>query len=199
MDTNWSVEAGTDDPVIVVPWFEGLTGSSQRLEFIDLKSNPVAVDQITEAQVWPELRKALAILNATDSAVWTAKCDAWVLDEEERELDFGPVAFGFGVYLDVLPSEISAFISLDWARASVEQWTKLARAIPPEAARADFVIRPAVWNDEAGFATTLYVFGYGAADQLARRNWSDALLAIATLVAAQTSNLQGRYNSDAGE
>jgi hypothetical protein len=112
MVADWSVECSAEDPVLVVPWSasssthtaptmhvpssthaapsthrsggEGAgTGASSGGQFIDLRENPYDLDQIPEAELYPPLMQALRALNVPRSPMFTAKCDAWVLDAEE--------------------------------------------------------------------------------------------------------------------
>ncbi len=91
------------------------------------------------------------------------------------------------------------FYSLSDMHFRVEDWAKQARSLPPEDARADFVLRPALWNGNDGFATTVYIFGYGQDECQARVNWSQACIAVARLMARVGTSIDGRYNRHAGE
>ena len=194
MDVDWSVEAALDDPTVVVPW-----SSEPSLGYVDLNLNPEAIHEIAEAQAWPEVHYALMTLNAAGSEVWTAKCDAWALDEAARELDFGPVAFGFGMYVDVLPHRPDIFASLSDQRRLVEAWVTTLRNLPSDDARVDFVIRPASWNEEPGFAITVYVFSYGAEETTARANWFGMSAIVTDLISGKATDRSRRYNEPAGE
>src|SRR5579871_6717377 len=88
MQADWSVECGTDDPAVVVPWSDPAGGAV----FFDLVSDPDAIDFIPEAEAHPPLMQALRALNAARSPVFTAKCDAWPLAADELaqlRLDLG--------------------------------------------------------------------------------------------------------------
>jgi hypothetical protein len=174
MDAEWSVAASEDDPVLVVPWSDPATP----LAFIDVRNNPALVDQISEARAWPEIRSALLRLNAKGSPMWTAKCDAWALSDDEKQLDFGPVSTGFGAYLDTIPHDLRAFSSLSAQRSRAEQLTARAKTLSPVEARAEFVLRPALCFGRQGYALTFYVFGYGDSDAGARAQWSEAMASI---------------------
>jgi hypothetical protein len=198
MDVEWSVEAGVDDPVIVVPW-SGLSSSTGELiRYLDIKANPGAINELEEAKAWPEVRQILTILNGLESPVWTAKCDAWMLDEDELQLDFGPVAFGFGLYVDVFVDRQSDFAALTALQLLVQQWAELARRLAPDEARVDFIIRPAQLQDETGFAISTYIFGYGRQATEARKNWGAACAAVATLVASTDDTMIKRASSSIG-
>jgi len=171
MDTNWSVEAAEDDPVVVIPWSD----DDGVVRFIDPRTHPNLLDQLPEAITWPEIRSALKTINAETSAVWSAKCDAWVLSNGDKMLDFGTVLHGFGAYFDVIPHDLEHFSSLSRQTAAIEKLASKARKLPPEDARTDLILRPALLMNKAGYAATVYVYGYGNEEQTARENWSQAL------------------------
>ena len=190
MDVDWSIEAALDDPVVVVPWHDMSSGTdlNEAICYVDLKAHPGAIDRIAEVQTWVELRQVLISLNAAESALCTVKCDAWALGEEERQLDFGPVAFGFGMYVDVLPMSKNIFSSLTAQRLLVETWVSVLRRLQHEDGRAEFVIRPASWEGEAGFAITIYMFGYGASEAFARKNWAETATTVGGVIANSAAN-----------
>jgi len=80
MLSEWSAECSADDPVVVVPWSDPSDSTGNR-RFIDLRENPYDLDHLPEAEQYPPLMHALRALNAARSPVFTAKCDAWPLDE----------------------------------------------------------------------------------------------------------------------
>lgn len=175
METNISVEAGEDDPVILAPWID----PSGVLRYVEPRPGNAWIDEIPEAVDWPEIREALRSIHG-GSCVCSVKCDAWELTDEERQLDFGPVEFGFGAYFDLVVRKAPA--TLSGLHSHVEYWCKEVRHAEVEA-RCDFVIRPAVILGEDGYAATLYVFGYGKLEAEARENWATALRRIAALIA----------------
>ncbi len=178
MDAEWSVAAANDDPVIVVPWRD----EQSRLCYLDLQASPHLIDQIPEARQWPEIRSALMQLNAPGSPVWTAKCDAWELSDEEKQLDFGPVAVGFGAYLDILDRNQQRFSSLDIQIAYAKSLASSAGSLSPQDAAAQFVVRPAQWHEREGYAVTAYIYGYGQDPSAARFEWQAALRSTVTLL-----------------
>jgi len=189
MDAEWSVAAAADDPVLIVPWSSSTDeAGAERFEearvqhFIDLRADPARIDDIPEAAHWPELRTALLQLNAANSPVFTAKCDAWELSEEERQLDFGPVANGIGAYIDILPLQIETYRSLSAQIAMARRLTASVRPLPPPDARLDCILRPAQWRERAGYALTLHIFGYGDDLLTARAHWTQAIEQIVDLV-----------------
>ena len=114
MLSEWSAECGADDPVVVVPWAspDGL------LHWVDLRDDPDALDHITEADEFPALLGALRALNGPRSPVFTSKCDAWSMDEDElidSRLDLmleEEVALaGFTSYIDLLPRDRAVLVS----------------------------------------------------------------------------------------
>lgn len=156
MEADWAAEIGPRLDRIDVDW----------PGFIDLRRNPGAVDSISETAGAPEVRAALALLNAPDSPVFTCKCDCWSLpsdDLDPREYDYPPEATFVGVaaYVDVVARDPEVFVSFDrherWARSAALRLRQEEMAN----GRADLVIRPALDGEAAGFGLTLYAAGCG--------------------------------------
>ncbi len=92
MLADWSAECAADDPLIVVPWNNSHDPSGSPAAFIDLRADPNAIDSIPEAEAHPPLMQALRSLNAARSPVYTSKCDAWQMSNDELaqlRLDLG--------------------------------------------------------------------------------------------------------------
>src|SRR6202044_4044052 len=101
---------------------------------------PYDLDQIAEAEQHPPLMQALRALNAARSPVFTAKCDAWVLDPEEledlaMELDFSdhgaehaeqPERTGFASYIDLVWRDRTIFASFHQSEQLLHRLTRLA-------------------------------------------------------------------------
>src|ERR1700756_5789853 len=73
MEADWSVEVGTDLPMIAVPW-EG---------FVDLRRDPRLASSLIEVSSCSILAQSLIRLNQQDCPVFTSKCDHWLLSGEE--------------------------------------------------------------------------------------------------------------------
>src|SRR5271155_1309233 len=106
MLSEWSAECAPDDPTLEVPWSDPANPTSH---FVDLRENPYDVDHLPEAERFPPLMHALRALNAARSPVFTAKCDAWPLDEKELDalranldINADEAPAGFGSYIDIL-------------------------------------------------------------------------------------------------
>jgi hypothetical protein len=167
MLVEWSVECAADDPVLVIPWADPDGGSA----FIDLRADLHAIDTIPEAEQHPSLMQALRALNAQRSPVFTAKCDAWPVVNEEVEhlrldLEFNlglnpaadlgidvqsaphdgagaPALFGFASYIDLVCRERSLFASFPRHEHLLRQITRLAAPLDHPAAALELVLRPA--------------------------------------------------------
>ena len=182
MDVEWSVAAAEDDPVVVVPWCD----EDAACKFVDLRADSSSVEQIPEALAWPEIGAALRLLNAESSGLWTAKCDVWELSDDEKSLDFGHVAHGIGSYIDVFLLGETLFISLGAQVAQMQRWAKSLSRLNQENARAELVLRPAQCFGTEGFATTVYVYGYGEETNDARRHWAEALADVVQTILYET-------------
>lgn len=178
---EWSTACGADDPVLVVPWSSPEGG----LRWVDLRSDPDALDEIAEADAHPPLLAALRALNAARSPVFTAKCDAWAMDAEELEavrddllLEPEVAAAGMSCYIDLLWRERGVFASQHRMAQVLHRMDRLAAELPHDLAKLEAVLRPAVVDlgtVSEGFAITLYVKGVGVDAAEADLRWSNAL------------------------
>ena len=141
MLAEWSVECGPDDPVLVVPWSDPSDPSGER-RFIDLRENPYDLDEIPETEQHPALLQALRALNANRSPVFTAKCDAWVMDADELaalhleiELETADpahdLAHGFASYIDLVWRERGLFVSFHQQEQLLHRLVRTGRAAGP--------------------------------------------------------------------
>lgn len=191
MHSEWSVECSADDPVLVVPWSDASDPDGNR-RFVDLRENPYDLDHLAEAEQYPPLMHALRALNAARSPVFTAKCDAWPLDDEELEMlgleldvtvDEAPA--GFASYIDLLWRERSVFASFHQQEQSIHRLTRHATLLDQPYAMLDCVVRPALVDltgPQEGFAVSLYVKALGHNTQAAEENWGTALDAVVGLL-----------------
>ena len=188
MLAEWSVECSAEDPVLVVPWKDP-DGSAA---FVDLRANPYDFDDIPEAEKYPPLMQALRALNATRSPVFTAKCDAWLLDEDELEqlqlnLDVEPAdgPAGFASYIDMVWRDRSAFVSFHQHEQWLRRLARLAAPLGGQMAGLDCIVRPALVDLEGpqeGYAFSLYVKALGSCPQAALDEWGVALDAVVALI-----------------
>ena len=191
MLSEWSAESSADDPVLVVPWADPSDSTGNR-RFIDLRENPYDLDHLPEAELYPPLMHALRALNATRSPVFTAKCDAWLLDADELEalrmnLDIGAdeAPAGFGSYIDLLWRERSLFASFHLQEQMLHRLTRHAATLEHPYAMLDCIIRPAMVDltgPQEGFAVSLYVKALGHDARSAEENWGAALDAVVALL-----------------
>ena len=191
MLAEWSVECSADDPVLVVPWSDPSDSTGNR-RFIDLRENPYDLDHLPEAEHHPPLMHALRALNATRSAVFTAKCDAWPLDAEELDAlrvdlnvsaDEAPA--GFGSYIDILWRERSLFASFHLQEQMLHRLTRHAAPLEHPYAMLDCILRPAMVDltgPQEGFAVSLYIKALGHDAKAASENWASALDAAVALL-----------------
>jgi hypothetical protein len=191
MLSEWSAECSADDPVLVVPWSDPSDTTGNR-RFIDLRENPYDLDHLLEAERYPPLMHALRALNAPRSAVFTAKCDAWPLDEEDlaalrAELDIiaEEAPAGFASYIDILWRERSLFASFHLQEQMLHRLTRHAAPLEHPYAMLDCILRPAMVDlagPQEGFAVSLYIKALGHNQQAAEENWASALDAVVAVL-----------------
>jgi hypothetical protein len=188
MLAEWSAECSAEDPVLVVPWKDP-DGSAA---FVDLCANPYDFDAIPEAERYPPLMQALRALNAARSPVFSAKCDAWLLEGDELahlqvNLDAEPAEApaGFASYIDLVARERSLFTSFPRHEQTLRRLIRLAAPLGHPAAALDCILRPAFLDLDAprqGYAFSLYVKVLGVDAQAAFAEWTAALDAVVALV-----------------
>jgi hypothetical protein len=197
MVSDWSVECSAEDPVLVVPWSSN--GDLTEPHFVDLRENPYDLDQISEAEQYPPLMQALRALNVPRSPVFTAKCDAWVLDPDElseltAELDVHelgadhgehPEMTGFASYIDLVWRDRTIFASFHQSEQLLHRLTRLAAPLDHPNAMLDCVLRPALVDftgPREGYSITLYIKALGPDLEAAKETWSSALQAVVGLL-----------------
>ncbi len=191
MRGEWSAQCGADDPVLVVPWSDP-DDPAGSCHFVDLRENPYDLDLIPEAELHPPLMQALRALNGGRSPVFTAKCDAWAMEEDELpalqlDLDLPPaeVPNGFMSYLDVIWRERALFVSLHHQQQRLDRLIRLVEPLDHAYAVAECVLRPALVDlagPQEGFGVSLYVKALGTDAAEAYTHWSLALEAVVATV-----------------
>lgn len=180
METDWSVAAGADDPVIEAHWSDAASG----LAWVDLRVHAetqfARIAALPEVSSSPAMAKALTLLNAPHGLLRTTKCDRWQLSDEERvelaeALDGSVAACGFGSYIDVLMAHavpMSDFLlHEEWARTTARR----CAAIPVDDTRVELVVRPAHEDTVWGYGLTIYCYAGGADERRAEAAWGRAI------------------------
>ncbi len=180
MDADYSIELGSDDPVLDFPWKD----PAGKLAYVDLKRHLESIAEIEEAKSFPELGEFLRSVNSARSVLETAKCDAWATTELSAEEEVYDASNKFASYVDVVFSTMDARLSAfrqslpaheQFARRLVE----LLRRVPELPSAAEVCVRRCYFAEEGGvregFYYTLYVSGYGDDEASARQNCGVAL------------------------
>ncbi|MBS1820542.1 MAG: hypothetical protein JST61_00975 [Acidobacteria bacterium] len=189
MLSDWTVECGADDPVLVVPWSDP---ADPARHFIDLRENPDDLDWLEEVAQHPPLLHALRALNAPRSPVFSAKCDVWKMPDDDldalrTELDLvredAPV--GIASYIDLIWRERSVFVSFHQHEQLMHRIARLATPLDHHYSVLECVLRPALVDltgPQEGFAISLYIKAAGHTREAAEQNWGAALNDVATLL-----------------
>ncbi|MDE1162082.1 MAG: hypothetical protein PW792_09080 [Acidobacteriaceae bacterium] len=185
---EWTAECGDDAPTVVVPWSDAASG----LHWVDLRAEPYDIAEVSEAEHYPALGRALRSLNATRSPLITSKCDAWPLDSEDIdalrfELDLDETASQHGIsgYVDILWRDRTLFGSAHQQQDRLDRLTRRTQRLEHPQAKAEFILRPAMLDRASaleGYAITLYVSAAGADHDSAMREWELALEDIVAML-----------------
>jgi hypothetical protein len=143
MHADFSVELGRDDAALELPW-----GSPEpAVRYYDLKNHAEFLQQIPEAQAYPELAAFLARINATGFPLATAKCDAWASREVVPEEEI----FGdrkFVSYIDLVFEDEAARCSFEKHEAFAKTLCRLLSQAPEIPAAVEVVIRRCYYHRE---------------------------------------------------
>ena len=204
MDADWSVACGADDPTIAVPW----SNADDSLAYVNLRAAPEQIEKISEAQQHLALAEALLAWNQPAGNFFTAKCDVWkypaALFDAEDDSRF---AFAQACYVDCLLVAEDEFSNFAAMEAMAKRWCALARTLPSQNCRCEWVVRRAWIRTEpempsagaaaaewrSGFAATLYVWGYGATGEQADSAWAQALKRLIEIVCAASANAYNKF------
>jgi hypothetical protein len=194
VETDWSVAASADDPVIETGWSDAASG----LGWVDLRvdgdTQRSRIAQLPEAAQSPAMTEALVLLNASHGLLMTTKCDRWPLSDHERaelaeELDSAVPASGYGSYIDVLMAHAvpmgDFLLHEEWARSTARR----CAVLDIQEARLELLVRPAHHEKMWGYGMTVYCYAGGMDELRAERTWGMALSAIIPALIATAESL----------
>lgn len=176
MQAEFSVELGTDDPTLAIPWRD----PEGRWEYVDLRAFPQRIDDIEEAQGFPEMREFLVTTNAPASNLQSAKCDAWFSREITEEESIFGAPCKFASYVDVAFHQAAPQSSFPIHEAFALRLVELLRRAPEMPGSMEIIVRRAHFEStegavREGFYFTIYVTGYGDDESEARQACGIAL------------------------
>jgi hypothetical protein len=176
MLAEFDVEIGGDAPCLVVPW----AAADGSMRFIDLHRNPEMIEQVPEAH-FPEVRAALARLNAGESRCFTAKCDVWSTQELDAEEQIRGVTWKRSSYIDVVLQDARQRADFHHCERLMREWVRRLRGRETEGS-VSVVLRECVVNHANGYYWTVYVNGYGEAEADASLAWAKAVTETTTVL-----------------
>jgi hypothetical protein len=194
METDWSVAAGADDPVIETRWSDAASGLQWMDLRVDGEMQRSRIAALPEAARSPAMTEALALLNAPLGLLMTTKCDRWQLSEEELAeladaLDAPIATYGYGSYIDVLMAHTVPMADFllheEWARTTARRCAALAI----DHARLELVVRPAHHSGVWGYGLTVYCYAGGEDEVRAKAAWESATAATIPLLIATAESL----------
>ncbi|HEY6447159.1 MAG TPA: hypothetical protein VIY53_11920 [Acidobacteriaceae bacterium] len=192
MEADWAAEIG--------PRLDRIDSGWQG--FIDLRADPQAIREISEAAPGSALESALATLNGPSSAVFTCKCDRWPvlpedLDPYEMETSREHARTGVASWIDVVARNAELFASFAGHEAWARQTVLRLRAMPLANGRVDLVIRAAMSRESSGFGITLYATGCGPDAGAAEAAWEAILRAGVNVTMGEAQSLAAAANAPA--
>jgi hypothetical protein len=184
MEADWEIEIGGEAPIIDACW----------RGFVDLRSEPERVRELSEVRQLPALSNMLVRINGSESPVWTAKCDVWSVDDVDRfELDAPDhdELCALACYVDLLPRSNEYWASdPEMAIAFCKNLCVRMRSVPVRCCRVDLAIRRAVIVPGAfdlGITAYLMACGVTEADAVVQLESALAVFADSVLPEASTT------------
>jgi hypothetical protein len=204
MEADFSIELGSDDPVLDFPWKD----DAGKLSYVDIKRRPELIDQIAEAQKFHELKSFLCLVNSPRTTSETAKCDAWTTKELSAEEEIYGASCKFESYVDILFSDVAESLSTPMRTerrlsfSDHEQFAgklvELLRRAPEISSAAEVCVRRCFFENgdgvEEGFYFTVYVRGYGCDESAAQENWEVGLRLVGNAVVQLSAVTKSRLN-----
>ena len=171
VQADFSVELGSDDETLDLPWSDEASG----LRYYDLKRNPGLISKIEEAQLEPTLAEFLSSLNSSASPLETAKCDSWASADITIEEEIFGAPHKFGSYVDLIFSDRRAQVKFQAHEEFAKKICALLKKSPEIPVSAEFLIRRCYFRDHepvrSGFYITFYLFGFGDDESQAHQRW----------------------------
>src|SRR5437899_3487367 len=135
MLAEFIVDLGPDSPALELPW------ATAEAQFIDLRAEPERVAELPEMLVFPSLREFLLAVNARQSPLASAKCDAWSSTElAEEELSFG-APLKFVCYADLVFVEAAQQSSMEQHQVFAHRVCELLARAPELPCAVELVLR----------------------------------------------------------
>ncbi len=146
MYADYSIELGHDDPVLELPW----RSEDGTCCYQDLKTEPSLIDRVPEAMQYPEMRRQLLRLNASNCSLQTAKCDVWKTQELAPEDDIFNAAWKQSSYIDLLFVKPEQRLNLPLHEEFARRLCTLLARAPELSASIELVIRRChYWNSSS--------------------------------------------------
>jgi len=171
MDADFTIELGSDDPVLDFPW----TDPSGRLVYVDLKERPDRISEVEETKERPELAEFLRSVNTARSPFESAKCDLWMTTEIAPEEEIFGAAYKWASYVDIVFSDTVDRFSFQRHEEFAKRLIALLRRAPEISSSAECCVRRCFFGADGGVQEglyfTVYVNGYGEDEGSARKSW----------------------------
>ncbi len=189
METDWSVAAGADDPVIETPWSDAASG----LAWVDLRVDEELqrsrIAALPEAAASPAMARGLALFNAPSGMLMTSKCDRWPLSDAElvelaEALEVSVAAYGFGSYVDLLMVHEIPMADFLLHEELARTAARRCAALNIPETRMEMVVRPAHKNGIWGFGVSVYCYACAADEAAAGGAWAEAIAQTSPIVIA---------------
>jgi len=144
--------------------------------YFDLKKDISLISKIPELEKQPELRSLIREINAS-TPYRTAGCLTWACASQPGE----PRRRKAGSYVDLCFEEVARNKSRTIFEDICAEFKQFVADQHTETVGVEFEIHPVTFrddNDFNGWATAIFVYGYGASGLDARKSWKRGIRAL---------------------
>ena len=152
--------------------------------FVDLRSHPKRISELSESRELPGLADTLSKLNAAESPVWTSKTDVFTperVDPDEMGASREEAVFAVACYIDLLLRK-DQWTDPSKAERKCRQICARLRGIDLRRCRVDIVVRRTLAADPNDLGATAYVTACGPSLVNAKARLAECLDAFTEVI-----------------
>ena len=185
---------GTDEDGLGIPYPSCKDTETNNIGYLDLKANPSDINLAYELDGWPEFKKLIRQINASDSFFRTLRCDVWFAQVTGHPL-FRVMAVG---YITVAFEILEYNCSMNCFNELRNRFLRFA----PDVIRWPEVIIyfkhiPTSYNHHGinrAWSEDIEIHGFGCTEDEARNSFQKGLVPVQTFLLLESTNYPQELN-----